>query len=221
MTLACDLTEGAHQGNDAAVTGSGAQNGEPIQGAGSTSNAPDGQVNPASGDANVPVRTDGGATAASGSDAGTVAAISDAGMANSGRDAASQRPDWEGLVTLDASVTIGPDGAVISGGFPHYDAAAAGPVLDAKSQAACLTLVTNLCNRVADCQISLGQPAARRSQLVASCQDTFLRGHNCNRAISTASGFSACAESVKTRDCQAAFASDFATACLDQITFMP
>jgi hypothetical protein len=95
-------------------------------------------------------------------------------------------------------------------------------VLNAQAQAACLMLTSNMCGRNADCQISVGQlPSSRRGELVASCQDTFLRGHNCNRAISTASGFAGCVESLKTRDCSTVLAGDLATACLDQITFQP
>lgn len=127
-------------------------------------------------------------------------------------------------MTLDASITIGPDGAIVSldGGLPHYDPASAGPVLNLQAQMACLTLASNICNRSADCQGILAQvSASRRSQLVTSCQDTLLRNHNCNRAIGTTSEFSACAESVKTRDCMTVFANDFATACIDQVMFQP
>jgi hypothetical protein len=108
------------------------------------------------------------------------------------------------------------------GGLRRYDPDAAGPVLSPETQAACLMLANNVCNRSADCQISLTQlPPSRRTQLVDSCLDTLLLNHNCNRAVRTTSTFNACAESVKTRDCLTVFANDFATACIDQIAFQP
>lgn len=146
------------------------------------------------------------------------------GDGGSRADAAVPKSEWEGLVTLDASITIAPDGAVISrdGGFLHWDPATAGPVLNAPAQMACLTLASNICNRSADCQSSQAQlTAARRNQLFASCQDTLLRNHNCNRATATSSGFNACAEAVKVRNCNTVSTDDFATACIDQITFQP
>ncbi len=179
-----------------------------------------GQANAGATDANAPGvapgLTDGGA-APSGNDVG-----SEAGMAN-GVDAAA-RPDWAGLVTLDASITTGPDGAVINrdGGLRRYDPDAAGPVLNPEAQAACLKLANDICSRSADCHISLAQlPSSRRPLLVESCLDTFLFNHNCNRAVRTTSNFNACAESVKTRECNAVSVDDFATSCLDQITFQP
>lgn len=233
MIFACEPAEQANPEGNTASTESGAQGGAGTGGgpdSGDTANAGAPVANETRADAALQTSSDGGTTSPRPSDAGTSATSSDArvpvassdGGTRASSDASSQRPDWEGLVTLDASITTAPDGAVLTGGFPHYDAASAGPVLNAQAQAACLTLANNVCSRSADCQISLTQlPATQRNQLVASCQDTFLRLHNCNRATSTASGFNTCAEGVKTRDCLTVFANDFATSCLDQITFQP
>jgi hypothetical protein len=234
LSIGCDAME-PRQSAEAATTAGSGQDGGEVLGAGSHGNAAGassatrGQTNLGASDANTPSAAaalrDGGAAPDSSSGASMTTVHADAGMASNGSvDAAAARPDWAGLVTLDASITTAPDGAVISndGGFRHYDPDAAGPVLNSVAQAACLKLADNICNRSADCQISLTQlPSSRRTQLVESCLDTLLLNHNCNRAIRTTSTFNACAEAVKTRDCLTVFADDFATACVDQITFQP
>jgi hypothetical protein len=158
----------------------------------------------------------GGGAPATGSDAGSSTA--DSAASSAGADGSTQVPDWAGLVTLDASVTKAPDGAVVDLNA-EVDA---GPVLNAGAHSACLTLADNICNRIADCQVSLLQlMPSQRTQLYESCRRDFLRNHNCNRATRTADGFNACAESVKTRQCTSILADDFAVSCLDQITLEP
>jgi hypothetical protein len=226
LTLACDPSQSPEGSDPSQETGSN-EHTEDHAGnavASSTANSPSGQLGAEAGNANAStggerVGTEAGAPRADQRDAGV-----GADSAASGSDAAAQRPDWDGLVTLGTSVTKGPDGAVVGGdgGIPHFDPATAGPVLNAQAQMACLALTTTLCNRSADCQVSLAQlSASRREQLFASCQDALLRNHNCNRAISTSNALSACIETVQTRACSSVFANDFATACFDQITFQP
>jgi hypothetical protein len=224
MAAACGPTEPQNRGDASAAMSSG----EAV-GTDRSNNAPapphtgSGQANTTNAPGAVIVLPDGGVAAASHDDAGVASVRSDAGMASAGLDAAAQT-DWSGLVTLGPSRTTGPDGAVINldGGLRRYDPDAAGPVLNAEAQAACLTLVNNICSRSADCQISLTQlPATRRSQLVASCTDTLLFNHNCNRAIRTTSDFNTCAESVKTSDCVTVFTEDFGSSCISQITLQP
>jgi hypothetical protein len=234
LTLGCHRSE-SEKSWDGANTASSEQ----AMASGPTSdetgaaNVTSGQANAGVRDAHAPAAPDGtkdggmtddSVTALSRGGVGATSLASDAGSASAGLDAASARPDWGGLVTLGPSVTTAPDGAVINrdSGFNHYDPDAAGPILNPAAQAACLMLANNICSHSADCQISLAQlSSSSRTQLVASCLDTWLLNHNCNRATRTASDFNTCAESVKTRDCVTVFASDFAMACLDKITLQP
>jgi hypothetical protein len=136
-----------------------------------------------------------------------------------------------GTSGLDASLSdrdAGTGGVVVGpsmrrdGGPTRWDPDAAGPVLNAEVQAACMMLAQNVCNRVAECDVSLvGLDESRRARAFESCRNTFLVTHNCNRAVAMASGLAACSEETKTGDCLAVFTTEFGSSCVDQITFQP
>lgn len=133
---------------------------------------------------------------------------------------------------LDAGFDWAADGAVVSshdasssvrdGGLVKFDPDASGPILNPEAQTACIGLLNNLCNRSADCQVSLlGLEASMRMRLFESCRNSLWRARNCNRATRTASGFAQCSESTKSLGCLTLVATDLSTTCADQITLQP
>jgi hypothetical protein len=156
--------------------------------------------------------------------------------ARAGREAGSDppRPTEGGAppASLDAGFDWASDGAVPSmydasgsirdGGLIKFDPDAGGPVLNAEAQAACIGLLNNICNRNADCQVSLlGLGASQRPGLFESCRNSLWRARNCNRATRTASGFAQCSESTKDLGCTSVVSTDLSTTCADQITLQP
>jgi hypothetical protein len=194
-------------------------------------------------DANAAVNTSDAAGAMTPQDAG-VGASGNSGGSNSGGGSggggssgggSSGNADASGSTSdLDAGASPGnrdaggTGGVVIGpsmrrdGGPARWDPDAAGPILKPELQAACTTLVQNICTRVTECEIMIaGLSESRRAQVFESCRSSFLRAHNCNRAVAMASGFAACSEETKTRDCIAVFATEFGSSCADQMTFQP
>lgn len=168
----------------------------------------------------TPGNMGGGGNAGGGDVGGGNAGGGDADSGTSHLDAGASPSDHDAGGT-GGGVRIGPS-VRRDGGPARWDPDAAGPILKPEMQAACMTLVQNICTRVTECQIMLaGLSESRRAQVLESCRGSFLRAHNCNRAVSTASGFAACAESTKTRDCLDVFATEFGSSCADQITFQP
>jgi len=176
----------------------------------------------------APPASDGGSTTASDA-AGDV--TSDGGGAAPGSEP-TRALDGSAPQVVDASFGWLTDGAVPGthdastsvrdGGLVKFDPDASGPVLNPEAQAACIGLMNNLCNRSADCQVSLlGAAPEQRTRLFESCRNSFWRARNCNRATRTASGFAQCSESSKSRECLLLLAMDFAASCSDQITFEP
>jgi hypothetical protein len=189
-------------------------------------------------DANMAVNTSDAAGATNAGDAGTTAPGNmggggssgggNAGGGNAGGGDASSTSNLDAGTSPNDHDASGGNGVMIGpsvrrdGGPARWDPDAAGPILKPETQAACMTLVQNICTRLAECQIMLaGLSESRRSQVIESCRGSFLSAHNCNRAVGTASGFATCAASTKTRDCVEVFATEFGSSCADQITFQP
>lgn len=133
---------------------------------------------------------------------------------------------------VDAGFAWASDGALPSthdastsvrdGGLIKFDPDASGPVLNHDAQAACIGLLNNVCNRSADCQVSLlGLESAMRARLFESCRNSLWRARNCNRATRIASGFAQCSESTKNLGCVSVLATDLSVTCGDQLTLQP
>jgi hypothetical protein len=161
----------------------------------------------------------GGGNAGGGNAGGGNAGGGNAGGGNAGGGASGLDAGASDAGSIGGGVVIGPS-MRRDGGPARWDPDAAGPILNAESQAACMTLVQNVCTRLTDCEVMLaGLSASRRNQVLESCRMSFLRSHNCNRAVATASGFAACSDATKARACVEVFASDIDSYCVDQITF--
>jgi hypothetical protein len=184
-----------------------------------------GATTPRDAEITAPGNVVGGGNGGSGSSSG---GGSGGGGNTGGADASASTSDLDAGASQGNRDAGGTGGVVIGpsmrrdGGPARWDPDAAGPVLKPEVQAACTTLVQNICTRVTECEIMLaGLSESRRAQVFESCRSSFLRAHNCNRAVATASGFTACTEETKTRDCIAVFATEYGSSCADQITFQP
>jgi hypothetical protein len=161
----------------------------------------------------------GGGNAGGGNAGGGNSGVADASSSTSNLDAGASPSNLDAGGT--GGVMIGPS-MRRDGGPARWDPDAAGPILKPELQATCMTLVQNICTRVTECQTMLaGLSESRRALVFDSCRSSFLRTHNCHRAVGTASGFAACSESTKTHDCLDVFADEFGSSCADQITFQP
>lgn len=160
----------------------------------------------------------GGGNAGGGNTGGGSTGDANAPGSTGGLDAAATPGDAD---AGSNEVIIGPS-VRRDGGPPKWDPDAAGPILNPAMQTACMALAQNICTRITECQVEVGGlPESRRTQIFEACQNSFLSAHNCHRAVGTASGFAACSEATKTADCNAVFATEFGSSCVDQITLQP
>jgi hypothetical protein len=230
LAIGCEPDEPLDEAN--AMTGGGGSGGSD---AGAAVSASDAAGSAAANDAGVVAPGNAGGGNADGGNAGggTNAGGGNAGGGNAdggrgGADASGPSSDldagidWSNRDASTGGVVVGPS-MRRDGGPARWDPDAAGPILNPQTQAACLSLTDNICNRVVECQESLGEAltAAQRKARLESCRATIWLKHNCNRAIRTTSDFATCSESTKTVDCGQVFATDVGASCLDKITFQP
>jgi hypothetical protein len=202
------------EGSTGAVNGGGAVGvdaGNAPNGGGGGNGAANGNSGGAAGNSGSGAG-DAGGTAGSGGDGGAT------NRADAGVDAGAHPIDTSNPTVNHPTVHL--DGGLDGGlGLLDFDA---GPVLNAQVQAVCMNLADTICTRVADCDESVAHiTAAQKATAISSCNHSFQREHNCNRAIAKAADLDSCVAGVKSIDCDMVFGHDISSSCTDKLTFQP